>query len=186
MQNTGMEDNCHHQPCTTKIHNNANVIVQRISDLQGFCSAGKLDSFSKVMPNEDSHNSFGSDGSNANQQNMMTGVIVNGFHPQLSAWKKNQFNIQHGEKQRELDKNICEAVHSCREEETDQIQELVQTKPHDRPLLSVQNLSVGDIYRDVFENSNVAQVIATPGKCHHMMAQWKFMQNMRSHQFLFV
>ena len=144
-----------------------NVIVQRINDLKKLC-AESLDNFSKdlndnvIMLDNTSDNDENS--TNTKQQQMMTGVVVNGFHPQLSTWQRNQSKIEMsaGSSNRKLGREICQAVDICRTEESESIR---SSKALERPRFSMDT-EVSDIYSDVFENSSVAQVIATPGKCN--------------------
>lgn len=141
-----------------------NVIVQRINDLKKLC-AESLDNFSKdlndnvIMLDNTSDNDENS--TNTKQQQMMTGVVVNGFHPQLSTWQRNQSKIEMGAESsnRKLGREICQAVDTCRTEENESIR---SSKALERPRFSMDT-DVSDIYSDVFENSSVAQVIATPG-----------------------
>jgi hypothetical protein len=153
-------------------YNAANIIVQRINDVKDMCAAGTIGDF----VSEISHDAVVIENSvrmpaakntdtstdNDTQQNMMTGIVVNGFHPQLTTWQMNQSNIQNclDASNKLNEEKICQAVTSCRSEEYDIINSKAASPS---PSLFSSDKNAGDIYTDVFENSNVAQVIATPG-----------------------
>lgn len=146
--------------------NAAKSIVERINDVKGLCAAGKLGNFTKDMQDDVVmvENTMGANNiANDTQQKMMTGVVVNGFHPQLSDWQKNQSNIEKIENCNDsinkLDGEISRVVNSCRTEEHESV---CRSDAMDQPRFS-KDKAVSDIYCDVFENSNIAQVITTPG-----------------------
>eukprot|EP01083_Nonionella_stella_P196861 724089_1 len=114
----------------------------------------------------------------------IVGVVVNGFHPQLSAWQKNQTDM-HLKGQRELEDKICDVVESCRQEENACIVQ-VQNDRNRAAAAAMQSSSssssscdsessevpaqrfssdttVEELFSDIFEKSKVPQVIATPG-----------------------
>ncbi len=140
--------------------NAATSIIQRIKDVKGLCDSGKLGKFAKEIQLNAEKIIIDTNGAaNDNQQTMMTGVVVNGFHPQLSAWQKNQSNIQHcNTKNNKLDGEIHHVVESCRAEECGISTEASMGKPR-----FARDADVRDIYRDVFETSEIAQVITSPG-----------------------
>jgi hypothetical protein len=160
--------------------NNRNVIVQRINDLHHTTKAthdtshdahekDSMRTENNVMLVDDTEESELSRRTDyKNEKDPMTGIVINGFHPQLCAWQKNQTtdNTTSTEKM-ELNQEISDAVGACRTEENEIVRDLVNTKKMARPKKKERRYSdetpVRDIYRDMFENSNVAQVIATPG-----------------------
>mmetsp|Transcript_9213 Transcript_9213/g.13797 ORF Transcript_9213/g.13797 Transcript_9213/m.13797 type:complete len:383 (-) Transcript_9213:378-1526(-) len=100
------------------------------------------------------------------------GVVVNGFHPQLSAWQKNQTDM-HLKGQRELEDKIYDVVESCRKEENASIVQAqnnraaMQASRDSESEVPAQRFSsdmtVEELFSDIFEKSKVPQVIATPG-----------------------
>lgn len=96
------------------------------------------------------------------------GVVVNGFHPQLSAWQKNQTDM-HLKGHAELEDKICDVVESCRNKENAsmlQVQKNRAMRSYDSEVPSQRfssDTTVEELFSDVFEKSEVPQVIATPG-----------------------
>lgn len=166
-----------------EVSNNANVIVQRINNLHHTTKARHdtphdtphdthekdcMRTENNAMLVDDTEESKPSRSTDyKNEKDPMTGIVINGFHPQLCAWQKNQTNDNTTSTEKmELDHEICDAVGACRTEENEIVRDLVNTKKMPRPKKKRRysnETPVRDIYRDMFENSNVAQVIATPG-----------------------
>jgi len=100
------------------------------------------------------------------QKDLVTGSVVNGFHPQLCAWQRKQTTISTSTERMDIDREICDAVSSCRSKENENIRDLVNTETLKGPKKQRRfsnEISIGNIYKDMFEDSNIAQVIATPG-----------------------
>ena len=166
---------------TSTPNNDTNVIVQRINDLHGICSAAELDNYEydidmaaadTVMVEDDADDSElrnpAAKARNNNQQTNMDGVVVNGFYPQLSTWQKNQSDIQTCADRKNslsLDEHICDTASSSQSEEHEHEHDLghPKTTPNRPNEHFSRDTAVSDIYRDMFENSNMPQVIATPG-----------------------
>lgn len=149
--------NCCLLPAKRKLEN---VSLDDTAVIEGF--ADDASSTQDSRRNDENHPTC-SQNSNlrVDQSKMMTGIVVNGFHPQLSTWKMNQMQANKiSRTSSRLDKKICDAVNNCR---TDQYEQ-VKGRLHDNSVRRItRDASINDIYSDLFENSNVPQVIATPG-----------------------
>jgi len=183
MKRSSNDSNKERSSCI-EVSNNANVIVQRINNLHHTTKARHdtphdtphdthekdcMRTENNAMLVDDTEESKPSRSTDyKNEKDPMTGIVINGFHPQLCAWQKNQTNDNTTSTEKmELDHEICDAVGACRTEENEIVRDLVNTKKMPRPKKKRRysnETPVRDIYRDMFENSNVAQVIATPGK----------------------
>lgn len=90
------------------------------------------------------------------------GSIVDGFHLQLSTWQKNKSSV---------DQMLLEQRSSITLDSSDQLEQddnfvKSETIMSAKPFVQQRHFetpTVEDIYRNIFENSNVPQVIATPG-----------------------
>ena len=160
--------------------NNAHIILERMNKVQR-CSTATLDTSSSSS----SSSSCGKDHarrnesamlvddtqesklvSNTDQNDVVSGVAVNGFHPQLCAWQNKQTKLTLSTERMEIDQEIYDDVTSCREEENNFVRNISNRKMIGGP--DKQRFSnetpIRDIYQDMFEDSDVAQAIATPGK----------------------
>lgn len=162
------------------LNNNSKLIVQKINDLEmPYKSSNSqknphvnkdvtqnIESISEPMVVD---NSADFDNSmEVEQQSMVTGIVVNGFHPQLMQWRDNEklhAPVPLNENM-ELDKVISKKVNICRSEESENVRDIVRTKTmaRQKPERRFSNdTPIGDIFSEVFEKSNVGQIIATPG-----------------------
>mmetsp|Transcript_22195 Transcript_22195/g.32844 ORF Transcript_22195/g.32844 Transcript_22195/m.32844 type:complete len:305 (+) Transcript_22195:30-944(+) len=161
-----------------EVSNNANVIVQRINYLHRTTEVthdthkhthGK-DSMrtENAMHVHDTQEPKLSSSTDYNEKDPMTDIVINGFHPQLCAWHKNQSMLDNttSTEKMEIEQEICDTIITCRREKNEIVRDYVNTKKMARPKKERRysdETPIRDIYRDMFENSNVAQVIATPG-----------------------
>ncbi len=150
---------------------NSHMIIQRLKDAHHFCTG--LDegrSIDTVVvedePESDSASKqiLGASTSSSSNASNIVGVVVNGFHPQLSSWQTTQSNI-HIDSQRNLENKVCDAVKSCRSEENEKIRVMSGCNAGSKSscLRFSSDTSIQEIYSDIFENSSIPQVIATPG-----------------------
>ena len=161
--------------------NNSKFIVQKINDLEMPYTSStsqkknphvnkdvtrNIESISEPMVVD---NSVEFDNSiEVEHQSMVTGVVVNGFHPQLMQWRDNEklhAPVPLNENM-ELDQVISKKVNTCRSEESENVRDIVRTKTmaRQKPERRFSNdTPIGDIFSEVFEKSNVGQIIATPG-----------------------
>lgn len=160
--------------------NNSKLIVQKINDLEMPYTSStsqknphvkkdvrkNIESISEPMVvdnSEDFDNSM-----EVEHQSMVTGIVVNGFHPQLLQWRDNEKSrapVPLNENM-ELDEVISKKVNICRSEESENVRDIVRTKTmaRQKPERRFSNdTPIGDIFSEVFEKSNVGQIIATPG-----------------------
>jgi len=103
-----------------------------------------------VLPNE-------TEDCNSSNSRILTGVIVNGFHPQLSAWKENNYKTIK-RKRNDMDQIIEERVSRAKTEAEKRIKAKFDTIER-----STKTTSVDHMYATMFEHSNVPQLIAAPG-----------------------
>ncbi len=151
---------------------NSHLIIQGIKDAQLFCTGldeGRPndpvmvedETESDPTPKEMLGTSTCTPSKNASN---IVGVVVNGFHPQLSAWHTTQSNI-HIEGQKNLESRVCDAVKSCRSEENEKIRVLPgcnsgSIRTYNR---FSSDTPIQEMYSEIFEKSSIPQVIATPG-----------------------
>ena len=105
--------------------------------------------------------------------NTLTGVIVNGFHPQLCSWKKSNeltYSLKRGRSDTSMDANINSKVARMRNETLQEIKDGDRVganhleKAHLTTTTECQDRkSPLAMYSDLFERSNVPQLIAAPG-----------------------
>jgi len=103
----------------------------------------------------------------------LTGVIVNGFHPQLCSWKKSNeltYSLKRGRSDTSMDANINSKVARMRNETLQEIKDGDRVganhleKAHLTTTTECQDRkSPLTVYFDLFERSNVPQLIAAPG-----------------------
>jgi len=160
---------------SSNIFNDGNIIVQRTTNRIHRCSTVTLDTSVKEMKNQETamlvddtqESKLRGD---TDQKDLVTGSVVNGFHPQLCAWQRKQTTISTSTERMDIDREICDAVSSCRSKENENIRDLVNTETLKGPKKQRRfsnEISIGNIYKDMFEDSNIAQVIATPGKLQY-------------------
>eukprot|EP00979_Chaetoceros_neogracilis_P011427 scaffold2817_cov268-Chaetoceros_neogracile.AAC.10 len=155
--------------------NKAHIILERMNKVQR-CSTATLDTSSSSSCGKDharrNESAMLVDDtqesklvSNTDQNDVVSGVTVNGFHPQLCAWQNKQTKLSLTTERMEIDQEIYDDVTSCREEENNFVRNISSRKMIGGP--DNQRFSnetpIRDIYQDMFEDSDVAQAIATPG-----------------------
>lgn len=95
----------------------------------------------------------------------LTGVVVNGFHPQLCKWKSH-FPPKRGKSEASTERHIQDKVSRLRTDELKQLENSPNhmniQHPKDVPTI-IEDTNVLKLFSDVFENSKVPQLIAAPG-----------------------
>ncbi len=97
----------------------------------------------------------------------LTGVVVNGFHPQLCKWKSNVSpKCSKSDASTTTERHIQDKVSRLRTDELKQLENLPShmniQHPKDIPTI-IEDTNVLKLFSDVFENSKVPQLIAAPG-----------------------
>ncbi len=114
---------------------------------------------------------------NANN-NILTGVIVNGFHPQLYKWKEKSYPLnnakggngknRHSKRSREsssLEERIQEKVSRARNDTVKDLHNIQNARGTEvaTTMLNKEKPSILKMYADMFEKSSVPQLITAPG-----------------------
>jgi hypothetical protein len=113
---------------------------------------------------------------------ILTGVIVNGFHPQLHLWKENNRRIANSRNNSNshkrsradssLEEKIQEKVSRVRTDSVRDVCEIQEAREERIQTMSSQSQSLVGVakeqsilklYSEMFENSNVPQLITAPG-----------------------
>lgn len=106
---------------------------------------------------------------------VLTGVIVNGFHPQLYTWKENSEllesygdsngganNHKRSRANSSLEEGIQEKVTRARNDTVQDIHNM-QIERETKRIKMMKETSISSMYSEMFENSKVPQLIVAPG-----------------------